>query len=113
MKKLLEKPFLIGLLTGLVIFAIFGLFPIPMYDGTLFYDQKMVHFQLESKIALSYFFGIGMEKTMVDGIVASRFELKPIGYVLLTLVHLGLPVLIGIRFKMSNARKRIENSSDE
>lgn len=123
MKKLVEKPFLIGILVAVLLFVVCLFIRIPMYDGVFYYDNALVHFQLESKIALSYFMGIGLDKTLVNGVAPTHFELKPIGYVLFALIHVGLPALIVIRFKLSNARKaytqdlaktqEFENSSND
>ena len=123
MGSLLKRPVLFGVLIGAVLLLLCAFVRIPMYDGILHYDEGLVHYQLESKVALSYYFGIGLEKASTNGLLPSRIELKPIGYVLFGLIHIGLPVLVAIRFKMSNTRKslaetsakaqEIENSSNE
>ncbi len=113
MKKLLKRPMLLGFLIGLILLVLCIFVPIPIYDGIFYYDQELVHFQVESKVALSYYFGFGLDKTLTNGVLPTHFELKPIGYALFVLIHIGLPALVGIRFKMSNARKEIENSSNE
>lgn len=113
MKKLTEKPMLLGLLVGLFLLILCALVPIPMYDGMFYYDRELVHFQVESKVALSYYFGVGLDGTAVNGVLPSRFELKPLGYVLFALIHIGLPVLVAIRFKMSNARNAYVKASEE
>lgn len=113
MKKLTEKPFLLGLLVGLFLLVLCIFVPIPMYDGIFHYDKGLVHFQMESKVALSYYFGFGLEKAASNGITPSSYELKPLGYVLFAMIHIGLPSLVAIRFKMSNARKKLESSINE
>lgn len=123
MGKLLQKPILLGFIIGVVLLVLCIFVPIPMYDGIFHYDYKLVHIETESKVALSYYFGIGLNKTIANGVFPSRFELKPIGYALFILIHVGLPALVAIRFKMSNARnaaaeasakaQTIENSDNE
>lgn len=123
MKKLLKRPMLLGFLIGLILLVLCIFVPIPMYDGIFYYDQELVHFQVESKVALSYYFGFGLDKTVTNGVLPTRFEMKPMGYVLFVLIHVGLPALVAIRFKMSNARNAyaeasakgqgIENSSND
>lgn len=123
MKKLLKRPLLFGFLVGLLLLVLCIFIPIPMYDGIFHYDYELVHFQVESKVALSYYFGFGLDKTIANGELPTHFELKPIGYVLFVLIHIGLPSLIAIRLKMGNARKayaetsakaqEIESSSNE
>ncbi len=123
MGGLVKKPMLLGFLIGLFLLVLCVFIPIPMYDGIFYYDQELVHFQVESKVALSYYFGFGLDKTVTNGVLPTRFELKPMGYVLFVLIHVGLPALVAIRFRMSNARKaytesltksqEIENASNE
>ncbi|MNE96406.1 hypothetical protein D3C80_1946070 [compost metagenome] len=84
-----------------------------MYDGIFHYDKGLVHFQLDSKVALSYYFGFGLSSASSNGIIPSSYELKPLGYVLFILIHIGLPALVAIRFKMSNARKNLDSSTNE
>jgi hypothetical protein len=97
MKKILEKPVLVAVLVAVILFGVASLVTIPMFDATLTYDKSLVHIQLEDKIALRNLWGAGMEQHTLDGLVP-RVALKPIGWVLFILVHLGLPALIGLRF---------------
>jgi hypothetical protein len=113
MKRILKKPFLFGFLIGMIFLVLCVFVPVPMYDGIIHYDHELVHFETEANIALSYYFGFGLEKTISNGLVPVRFELKPIGYVLFILIHVGLPTLIAIRIKMSNARKQLEKASND
>ena len=113
MSELLKRPFLLGFIIGILFLILCIFVPIPMYDGIFHYDHELVHIETEGKVALSYYFGIGLDKTLANGIFPSKFELKPIGYALFILIHMGLPALVAIRFKMSNARKQIENSDNE
>ncbi|WP_341902209.1 MULTISPECIES: hypothetical protein [Fluviicola] len=114
MRKLLKKPLLFGFLVGLLLLILCVFIPIPMYDGIFHYDYELVHFQVESKVALSYYFGFGLDKTIANGKFPTHFELKPIGYVLFVLIHIGLPSLIAIRLRMGNARKAyVETSSNK
>ena len=108
MGSILKRPVLFGVIIGLVLLALCAFIRIPIYDGIFYYDEGLVHYQLESKVALSYYFGIGLDKEATNGILPSRIELKPIGYALFALIHIGLPALVAIRVKMGNARKKIE-----
>ena len=113
MRTLLNKPILLGVIIGVVLLVLCMFVPVPMYDGIFHYDHKLVHIQTEGKVALSYYFGIGLERTRSNGLLPSQIELKPLGYALFILIHIGLPALIAIRFKMGNARKQLENPADE
>lgn len=112
MGKILKRPILVGAIIALALFALCAFIRIPIYDGIFYYDEGLVHYQLESKVALSYYFGIGLDKEATNGILPSRMELKPIGYALFGLIHLGLPVLVAIRVKMGNARKKFDRPNE-
>jgi len=111
MRALLKRPFLLGFIIGIVLLVLCIFVPIPMYDGIFHYDHELVHIETEGKVALSYYFGVGLERIRANGILPSKIELKPIGYALFVLIHVGLPALVGIRFKMSNARKAYTDTS--
>ena len=108
-----KRPVLLGFLVGLFLLVLCIFVPVPMYDGIFHYDHKLVHIETDGKVALSYYFAIGLERVRTNGILPSKIELKPIGYALFILIHIGLPALLTIRFRMSNARRKIESSSDE
>lgn len=123
MGGILKRPVLLGILIGVLLLVLCVFVPIPMYDGIFHYDHELVHIQTEGKVALSYYFGFGLEQVRANGILPTQIELKPIGYALLILIHVGLPALVAIRFRMSNARnaysevptkeKKIENPPNE
>lgn len=113
MGALLKRPLLLGILVGVILLVLCIFVPIPMYDGILHYDHELVHIQTEGKVALSYYFGNGLERTRANGILPTQIELKPIGYVLFVLIHVGLPALVAIRFRMSNEKKKIETPPNE
>lgn len=111
MGALLKKPILFGFIIGILLLVLCIFVPIPMYDGIFHYDFELVHLQTEGKVALSYYFGVGLERTRANGLLPSKIDLKPIGYALFVLIHVGLPALIAIRVKMSNARKAYTDNS--
>lgn len=79
---------------------------IPIYDGTYLYEQKLVSFQVEQKVALPHLFGIRMETATVQGLVPVEVHVKPIGYVLLFLIHVGLPLLVFLRYYFARLKNR-------
>lgn len=105
MKVNFQNPFIVALGLALVIFAIFAFITIPMLDGYLFYDKGLVHFKTEGKIALRQLWGAGLDEAMKNGILPT-VQLKPMGYVILILVHIGLPTLVGIRFAAQAKNQR-------
>lgn len=111
MGALLKKPILFGFIIGILLLVLCIFVPIPMYDGIFRYDYELVHIQTEGKVALSYYFGVGLERIRSNGLLPSQIELKPIGYAIFVLIHVGLPALIAIRVKMSNARKAYTDHS--
>lgn len=111
MRALLKRPILLGILVGVLLLVLCIFVTVPMYDGIFHYDHELVHIQTDGKVALSYYFGFGLDRTRANGILPTQIELKPIGYVLFILIHLGLPALVAIRFRMSNARNAYTKSS--
>lgn len=109
MKGITERPVVMALLVAVLLLVLCTLVTIPLYDGVFHYDRKLVHFQLEGKVALRQLFGLGLDSLKQNGMKPSRIELKPIGYALLVLIHIGLPVLIGVRFAASSANKKRDN----
>lgn len=109
MLKLLTTWWMIAILLACFVFSIFALFPVPMFDGVFYYNNDLVHFQQDSKVALSYFFGVGIESEIKNTIIPS-FKLKPVGIALMILIHLGFPLLIGLRIKYSRERKKLDES---
>lgn len=107
MRNILLSWWMIAVYVALFLFILLAFVRIPIYDGVFFYDHDLVHFTNESKVALSYFFGNGLEKEMKNGILPSHFELKPIGVALLVVIHFGLPILVGLRVKFGRAKKSI------
>jgi hypothetical protein len=105
MKNLFRRPWLIGVLLVIVLLVICIFVPIPMYDGVFYYKKELVDFHSEGKVALSYFFGTGLEKVEVMGLKPTRVELKGIGYVLFALIHIGLPSLIALRFYFAKQKQ--------
>lgn len=78
---------------------------IPIYDGIYSYSEKLVSFQMEQKVALPHMFGVRLETAMEQGIVPQSVRLKPIGYVLLFLIHLGLPILVFLRYYFARLKQ--------
>lgn len=108
-----NKPWFTAAIVGLFLFGISVFVRIPLFDGVLIYDQQLVHIESDAKIALSYFFGNGLHSEMKNGIVPADFHLKPIGWALVFIVHVGLPILIGLRLKFGKARKEFESQTNE
>lgn len=107
MKINFNHPVVIAVGLALVIFGIFAFMTIPMLDGYFFYDKGLVHIKMEGKIALRQLWGAGLDEAVKNGIIPT-VKLKPMGYVILVLVHIGLPTLVGIRFaaQAKNPRKK-------
>lgn len=107
MKINFNNPVVVTVGLALVIFGIFAFITIPMLDGYFFYDKELVHIKMEGKVALRQLWGAGLEEAIKNGIIPT-VQLKPMGYVMLVLVHIGLPTLVGIRFaaQANNQRRK-------
>lgn len=108
MKNVFQRPWVVGVTVAIVLFLLCAFVPIPMYDGVFCYKKELVDFQSEGKVALSYFFGIGLHKIEIMGLQPTTIRLKGIGYVLFGLIHLGLPVLIALRVHFSRQKQEAE-----
>lgn len=100
----LKHPWVTAMIFGVIWLLVSCLIPIPLFDGFLAYNQELVHFKLESKIALSYFLNIGLSDQVKNGVYPSSIELKPVGWALLLIIHVGLPALIGLRLKVAKRK---------
>jgi hypothetical protein len=105
MKKHLTSPLAFGVFTAIGILLVCVFVNVPMYDAVFNYKRELVSFQAEGKASLRYLLGLDLEQAKMMDIEPSSIALKPIGYVLLVLIHLGLPLLIMLRFRFANARK--------
>ena len=104
---MINKPYfalVAALFVALAMLLVCWFLTVPIYDGIYTYKQKLVAFQIEQKVALPHLLGIDMETA--QGIVPESVRLKPIGYVLLFLIHLGLPVLVYLRYYFARLKQR-------
>ena len=106
---MINKPYfalVAALFVALAMVLVSWFFSVPIYDGIYTYKQKLVAFQIEQKVALPHLLGIHMETATEQGIVPQSVRLKPIGYVLLLLIHFGLPVLVYLRYYFARLKQR-------
>jgi hypothetical protein len=59
----------------------------------------------EGKVALRFLLGLDLETVRLNNITP-QIHLKPIGYVLFVLIHVGLPVLAGLRVHFANIKNK-------
>lgn len=107
MSKKFAKPFLVGFTIAALLFIVCSLITIPLYDGVFHYSKGLVKADQEGRIAMTYFFGNGLEHARFLGLTPQSFELKGMGYVLFTLIHIGFPFLIGYRVYLGEVRKSV------
>lgn len=109
MKRHLTSPLAFGVFTALGILLICVFVNVPMYDAVFNYKRELVDFQAEGKASLRYLLGMDLEQAKMMDLEPTSLQLKPIGYVLFILIHLGLPLLVMLRFRFANARKEQQN----
>ncbi|MCC6700924.1 MAG: hypothetical protein IT221_05345 [Fluviicola sp.] len=109
MKRHLTSPLAFGVFTALGILLICVFINVPMYDAVFNYKRELVDFQAEGKASLRYLLGMDLEQAKMMDLEPTSLQLKPIGYVLFILIHLGLPLLVMLRFRFANARKDQQN----
>jgi hypothetical protein len=98
MKSVLQKPIYVFLISMLLIALPLFLFPINLFQGVIVYQEGLVETTVEAPLSLSYFVGMGYNPDDLMGI--KSFHLKPGGYVLATLLILGIPGLIAYRVNL-------------
>jgi hypothetical protein len=106
--KFTKNPVLIGLTTGLLLLICCSVFTIPMYDGVYHYEKALFLVEQDGKVALRYLMGFDLETVQLNNITP-EIHLKPIGYVLFVLIHIGLPVLAGLRVHFANLKNASSN----
>lgn len=104
-KKFTQNPVLIGLTTGLLLLICCLVFTIPMYDGVYHYEKGLFLVEHDGKVALTHLLGMDVTSLKLNEILP-EIHLKPIGYVLFVLIHVGLPVLAGLRVHFANLKKK-------
>ena len=103
--KITQNPLFIGCATGIVILVCCLVFTIPMYDGVYHYEKGLFLIEHDGKVALRFVLGLDLETIKMNNITP-QIHLKPIGYVLFVLIHVGLPVLAGLRVHFANLKKK-------
>jgi hypothetical protein len=98
MKANFKKPLFVFLVSMILIALPLFLFPINLFQGVIVYQEGLVETIAEAPLSLSYFIGLGYSPDDLMGI--KSFYLKPGGYLLATLLILGIPGLIAYRVNL-------------
>jgi hypothetical protein len=98
MKANFKKPLFVFLISMILIGLPLFLFPINLFQGVIVYQEGLVETTVEAPLSLSYFIGLGYSPDDLMGI--KSFLLKPGGYLLATLLILGIPGLIAYRVNL-------------
>lgn len=104
MNSFFSKPIVVYFLATIILSAIFFLIPINIFDGVYTYKVNGITFAAEAKMSLSYFIGIGLSPEDLKDVVS--FKLVPMGYLLVFLFLVALPILIAYRVNLANIQKR-------
>jgi hypothetical protein len=80
-----------------MIFLLFC-FPINLFNGEIVLNSGLQEEIVEVPLSLSYFIGIGYNKTELEGV--TDFYLLPSGYMLAVIFLVGIPTLIAYRLKL-------------
>lgn len=103
MNSFFSKPIVVYFLATFILSAVFFLIPINIFDGMYTYEVNGVVFTAEVKMSLSYFIGIGVSAEDLKDVVS--FKLVPMGYLLVFLFLVALPILIAYRVNLANIQK--------
>lgn len=99
----MKKPLFIFLISTFVLAACFFLLPINLFDGVIEYEEPFRTYQVETRLSLSYFIGIGYEETHMTNV--KDFYLTPKGIIMAVIFILGLPALLSYRLFLSSKKK--------
>lgn len=105
MKQILTSPLSFGVFTALAIVLICLFVNVPMYDAVFSYKRDLVEFQAEGKASLRYLLGMDLEQAKLLELTPNKLQLKPVGYLLFGLIHIGIPLLVMLRFRFAKASK--------
>lgn len=75
--------------------CIFFLIPINLFDGEVHFDTGLQQFTEPTKLALSYFIGIGITAGDMKDVVS--FNLTTAGYAVAGIFIIGFPALFAYR----------------
>lgn len=100
MKSIFRKPAVVFLTAFLVLSAIFFLIPVNVFDAEYIYNVNGITAVRQSQVSLSYFIGISESPQPVQYLVSVR--LLPMGYFMVFLFLVALPLLIAYRVKLAN-----------
>ena len=103
MGSFLSKPIVVYFLATIILSAIFFLIPINIFDGVYTFKVNGITFAAEAKMSLSYFIGIGAGPGELKDVVS--YELLPMGYLLVFLFLVALPILIAYRVNLANIQR--------
>lgn len=100
MNSFFSKPIVVYFLATIMLSAVFFLIPINIFDGVYTFKVNGITFAAEAKMSLSYFIGIGAVPSDLQDVVS--FKLLPMGYLLVFLFLVALPILIAYRVHIAN-----------
>ena len=103
MSSFFSKPIVVYFIATIILSAIFFLIPINIFDGVYTFKVNGITFAAEAKMSLSYFIGIGSAASDLQDVVS--FKLVPMGYLLVFLFLVALPILIAYRVHIANNQR--------
>ena len=105
MRSIIRKPIVIFFIAFFILAAIFFLVPVNLFDAEYTFNENGAIRVVKTKMALSYFIGIGADEQQMKNVVS--FRLLPMGYFLVFLFQVALPALIAYRIHLANQKDAI------
>lgn len=97
---MLKKPIVVFILGVVLMATFFFVVPINLFDGEVHFDTGLQQMTEPTKLALSYFIGIGISEGDLVDVVS--FNLRPAGYAVAAIFILGIPGLFAYRTHLKN-----------
>lgn len=98
-----KKPIVLFLVGVVVMAGLFIFIPVNLFDGEVHFNNGTQQFTEPTNLALSYFFGIGIQPGDLKDVVG--FNLTSKGYALATIFIFGIPGLLAYRVHLKSSKK--------
>lgn len=106
MKNILRKPYLLFVLTALLMSAIFIFVPVKFFDSELHYQTELQDFTVVEKLPLGYYLGIGIDQDELEASGLKSFKLTSAGALLVAIMLVGIPGMLGYRSYLANFNRK-------
>lgn len=99
-----KKSLIIFAISSVVVALALCLLPVEFFNGEVTWTINDTTITRDHSLSLSYFFGIGLEDTLVE--LADSFRLTAQGWILVFIFIFGIPGLISYRMYITSTTSK-------